>query len=62
MIYYYKDKLNPADGPFHHPNYMNKNEKPDITITKLMSILLNKLYLNRLGLKELATTSLKINK
>ena len=39
----------------------DKNKAPDIMIIKLIPILLNKLYLNRLGLKELIITLLKID-
>ena len=40
---------------------MNENEikASDIMIVRLMSILLNKLHLNRLELKELATATLE---
>jgi len=61
MIYYYKDKLNPADRPSRRPDYMNENKESNIIITKLISILSNKLHLDRLELKELAITLLKIN-
>ena len=39
----------------------NKIEASDIMIVRLMSILLNKLCSDRLELKELATTTLKID-
>ena len=61
MIYYYKDKLNPADELSCHPNYMNENEKSDIIIIKLMSTFLNKLYLNKLKFKKLIIASLKVD-
>ena len=61
MIHYHKDKLNPADKSSHRPDYMNKNKKPNIITTRLMSILLNKLHLDKLEFKELVITSLKIN-
>jgi len=40
----------------------NKIEASDIIIIRLMSILLNKLHLNRLKFKELITTILEVNK
>ena len=40
---------------------MNENEEPNIIITRLILTLLNKLHLNRLGLKEFAITSLEID-
>ena len=58
-IHYYKGKLNPADRPSHYPDYMDENEELDIMIARLMLILLNKLYLNKLGPKKLVTTSLE---
>ena len=59
MIYYYKDKLNSADRSSRCSNYMNENEESNITIIRLILILLNKLYLNKLKLKELVIASLK---
>ena len=41
---------------------MNENEEPDIIIARLMSILLNKLYLDKLEPKELIITLLEMSK
>ena len=62
MIHYHKDKLNPANRSSCRPNYMNKNKELNIIIIKLMFTLSNKLHLNRLELKEFATTLLEISK
>ena len=43
IIYYQKNKFNPANESTQHPDYMNKVEAPDISIIKLMPTLLNKL-------------------
>ena len=41
---------------------MDENKEPNIMIARLMPTLLNKLHLNRLELKELVITSLKVDK
>src|SRR5205809_669131 len=61
IIHYHKDKLNLADRSSRHPDYMNENEieASDIMIVRLMPTLSNKLCLNRLEFKELATATLE---
>jgi len=63
IIHYRKDKLNPADKSSCRSDYMNKNETkaPDIMVARLMPTLSNKLCLNRLESKELATTTLEVS-
>ena len=53
IIYYCKGSLNPADGLSKHPDYMNEEHKPDITISQLMPILENKV-------KKLVTSSFEM--
>src|SRR4051794_4104520 len=51
-IHYRKGKLNPADGPSQHPDFMDETEAPDTAIAKLMPTLLNKLATATFGVNE----------